>query len=174
MPYTTPTTRSTGNLITAANWNTDLVENIKFLANPPACRVYHNAAQSIPHNTPTILAFNSERFDTDTMHDTATNNSRITIKTAGLFHVQANVEWASAGGNSTRLVTLLLNGATTIGQAQIDGATGTQAMLVSSLYKFAVNDYIQVRVYHFQGGAVNLNSAGAYSPEFSAVWVGLG
>lgn len=31
MSWTTPTTRATGDVITAANWNTDLVNNLKYL-----------------------------------------------------------------------------------------------------------------------------------------------
>ena len=33
--YTAPTTRSSGDLVTAAIWNTDLVENIKYLKDTP-------------------------------------------------------------------------------------------------------------------------------------------
>ena len=36
----------------------------------PGARVYHNANQSISNTTVTALAFNSERWDTDTIHDT--------------------------------------------------------------------------------------------------------
>jgi len=71
-------------------------------------------------------------------------------------------------------MTLLLNGTTVIAENHIDGATGSQAMLIGTTYKFAAADYIQIRVYHFQGGPVNLNASANYSPEFSAVWVGLG
>lgn len=34
--YTAPTTRSTGDLVTASIWNTDMVENIKYLKDTPA------------------------------------------------------------------------------------------------------------------------------------------
>ncbi|MBA7658568.1 hypothetical protein ES703_66527 [subsurface metagenome] len=32
-------------------------------------RVYHDADQAIPHATGTMLSFNSERWDTDAIHD---------------------------------------------------------------------------------------------------------
>lgn len=36
MPYTEPTTRTTGELITASIWNTDIVNNIAALKTPPS------------------------------------------------------------------------------------------------------------------------------------------
>ena len=41
------------------------------------CQAYHNAPQTIPHCTFTTLNLNSERYDTDDMHSTSTNNSRV-------------------------------------------------------------------------------------------------
>lgn len=144
------------------------------VTNPPACRVFHNAAQSIAHNTATTLAFNSERYDTDTMHDNVTSNSRITIKTAGVYSLSTNIRWQSAAGNSTRLVRILLNNATTIAETQIDGATGAIEMIASCDYKLAVSDFIETQVYQFQGGSLNIEAVGNLSPEFSASWVALG
>src|SRR5262245_7924090 len=88
MGYTTPTTHSTGDLITASIWNTDLVDNIKFLANPPACRVYNSDdSNGVVDQTDLAVSFDSERFDTDNMHSTSSNKSRITFNTAGVYVV---------------------------------------------------------------------------------------
>jgi len=99
MAYSAPRTWTTGDLATAAMLNQDLRDNVSFLANPPAARVYHNAVQAIPHNTPTILAFNQERFDTTgTMHDTTFANShQIVAPLRGLYAITIQVEWN--GGN---------------------------------------------------------------------------
>lgn len=40
MPWTNPTTRSTGDLITAAIWNTDLVDNLRFVHDRAVTRLY--------------------------------------------------------------------------------------------------------------------------------------
>ena len=45
-----------------------------------SCRVYAGGATNLS-TTFASIAFNTENFDTDTMHDNSTNNSRITIKT---------------------------------------------------------------------------------------------
>ena len=175
MAYTAPTTRSTGNLITAANWNTDLVDNIAFLANPPSCRVYNSAAISITTSgTAQALTFNSERYDTDTMHDTATNTGRITIKTAGLYVVFALVEFAS-NATGYRQAYIRLNGTTVIAAQSGPAATSLGTELnPTCIYKFAVNDYIEVLVAQLSGGALNVNAGGNFTPEFGATWCGLG
>lgn len=173
MPYVDPGAVTTGTTITST-WGNAVRNAEQYLANPPACRVYHSANQSIVASTETTLAFDSERYDTDTMHDTVTNNSRITIKTAGLFVVQASVSWAAGTGTWSSYATLRVNGSTVIDQDTRLAATGIGASLnPSATYKFAVNDYIEVRVWQ-NSGTLNLTATPNYSPEFSATWVGLG
>lgn len=175
MAYTTPRSWVAGDVLTAAQLNVDVRDNVSFLANPPACRVYHNAAQSYA-NTATAVAsaFNTERYDTDTMHDNVTNNSRITIKTAGLFLVEGTGAFAinATGG---RFIGVKLNGTTFLAAAVHPGNASLGGhMTVSTIYKFAVNDYIELTFAQNSGGALNLDAAAAYSPEFAATWIGLG
>jgi hypothetical protein len=140
----------------------------------PACRVSHNVDQSITNNTATVLAFNLERYDTDTMHSTVTDNSRITINTAGVYVVTANILFE---GNATgaRHVELRLNGTTIIGYV-VATPTGTvgQRVEVTTQWKFAATDYVEVRVTQTSGGALNVQTAAEYSPEFMAVRVAAG
>lgn len=179
MGYTTPTTRASGYIVTAAAWNTDLVENIKFLANPPACRVTHNTTQSLNDAVETTVSFNTERFDTNSMHDTVTNNSRITINTAGIYVVGFHGQFAAANDYVNGYGILRLNGTTYISLAGSDqsvvGISDFQ-VCTTTLYKFAVNDYIEVRALqnNTASAARNLQQGTAFSPEFWAVWVGLG
>lgn len=178
MGYVAPTTRATGYLVPASVWNSDVVDNVTFLANPPACRVYHNTTQSIPHNALTTLAFNSERYDTDTMHDTVTNNSRITIRTAGLYVVTLGIELASATDYTRMMAALYVNATTYIAITEVGTTTQSDVhrLAVSTTYKFAANDYIEAQAQHVNAAVAARNAtAGAnYAPEFSATWVGLG
>lgn len=64
-----------------------------WLADPPACHVYHTITQTIPFDTWQTLFFNEERYDTDSMHDTLQNTSRITFKTSGIYLVTLNIVW---------------------------------------------------------------------------------
>ena len=147
--------------------------------NPPACRVYHNTTQSLTTATLTVLAFNSEREDTDTMHDTVTNNSRITIKTAGRYQVTAHVTFAS-NATGERGINLWVNGATYVaGHNQMPVTSGSATIMsLTTSHKFAVNDYIEVVGFQGSGGALNILASDGTNErrfaDFSAEWVGVG
>ena len=120
-------------------------------------RVYHSGHQSIPSSaSATIVAFDTESYDTDTIHDNVTNNSRLTCKTAGKYLIFAQAYWA---GNATgyRQAVIFVNGVTNIGMALCD-AYGTTGLIQSALttYSLAVNDYVQMGVAQTSGGALNL------------------
>jgi len=178
MAYSSPATVVTATTITST-WGNSVKAATDYLANPPACRVYHNTTQSINDVTETTVAFNSERFDTDSMHNTVTNNSRITFNTAGLYEVRFQFQLTSAADYVLIVGVIKANGAAS-NIATEDfyvGAAGQSARFaVATTYKFAVADYVEARVYQDNTANVarNVLSNAAYSPEFSAVWMGLG
>jgi hypothetical protein len=57
----------------------------------PAASVTFPNALSLPQGVATNVTFGSELFDTDNMVDLAANNDRITIRTAGVYMVEANL-----------------------------------------------------------------------------------
>jgi len=144
----------------------------------PAVRAFHSANQSITSATATALAFNSDRFDqasnaSDTMHDTVTNNSRLTCRYAGVYLIWANVEWAASTAGTRTINIRHSTGSTAIGVSSIQSPTSTtlrqQAM---TIYSMAVNDYVECVVTQDTGGALNVLATGNYSPEFAMVRVG--
>lgn len=178
MAYAAPRTWSAGEHPTAAQLNQDVRDNVAFLANPPACRVSHNATQSIANNAFTTVAFNTEAFDTNAMHDTVTNNSRITINVAGVYVVTFSGSYAGSTDYTGVGTRLLLNGATVIGWSAFTGANpaagGTGLFQnVSTAYKFAAADYVIVQAYQTNGAGAARNLE-ANNVAFTAVWVGLG
>lgn len=164
-----------GEYPTAAMMNAEVRDSVNFLANPPSCRVYHSAAQTIAHNTPVALAFNSERLDTDNMHDTVTNNSRITFNAAGLYVITASVQWQAAATGTRYLLIWHNTGANLVlNQISAAGTAESHAMSCTTIYKCASGTYVECRVYQFSGAALNIQASASYSPEFSATWVGKG
>jgi len=137
----------------------------------PACRVYNNVALSIPNATGVALTFNSERYDSDGMHDTVTNNNRITCKTAGVYVITTNVEFV-ANGTGNRQLYIRLNGSTVIGYVT-DVPSGSVAHIANLTvpYALVVNDYLEVLVAQTSGAALNVSASGNYSPEFAATWI---
>lgn len=179
MAYAAPRTWTPGEYPTAAQLNQDLRDNVSFLANPPACRVRRTTAQAINNNTETALTFDAERYDTDGMHSTSSNTSRITFNTAGLYTVGATLELAAATDYSRWYVTIKLNATTYLAlwQDQDPGtASGGRNTTISTTYKFAAADYVELYVLQQNGAAAarNINSTAAFSPEFFATWSGLG
>jgi hypothetical protein len=174
LTYTTPLDVVTDELITAARMNAQIMANIRNLINPPTCRVYRSTNQSITTATSTAITFNSERFDTDAMHDVVTNTDRITINTAGLYVISGNVTFDTSA-TGIRELTIELNGTTAIARLSVGNRSDNYNIAsVTCAYKLAATDFVKLVVYQTSGGALNVLSQANFSPEFSAVWVGLG
>ena len=135
-------------------------------------RVYHNANQTIASGTWTTLSFNSERYDTDNIHDPTTNNSRLTCRAAGKYLIIAHGYFAS-NATGIRAMRLLLNGLELIGYFQAHvGADGYWRGIVSTTYNLAVDDYVEVQVNQTSGAELDFLCFGQYSPEFMMQRIG--
>lgn len=135
--------------------------------------VYHSTTQSIADITDTILAFDSERYDTDTYHDTVTNNSRLTAPTNGYYLIGGLIRLnAGSGTPSLRQVKLLKNGATIIWKSTDEANSsdsGGASLPFATVVYLAATDYVEVQVYQDSGSSV-LAAAGAdYWPSFYMV-----
>jgi hypothetical protein len=165
-----------GEYVDQNDWNA-LVDALNFMADPPACNVYHNAAQSIPHGAETSVSFNTESHDTDTMHDTVTNNTRVTFNTAGIYQINTSLE-LETGSYTAAYMYVRLNGATLlrIDESSTWAAGSNLPLQINFPLKFAVNDYVELRLYHTNAAvaARNTISVGERAPHLSATWIGRG
>lgn len=108
-----------------------------------SCRVKQSSITSVTSGSYTSVAFQAEDFDTNTMHDNATNNSRITITTTGKYAIGATVQFTvgakSVGGY------LLLNNTTKIAYSfSGNGVNSLTGFSLSTIYSFTAGDYIEV------------------------------
>lgn len=144
----------------------------------PACRVFHNANQAIGSGANTTLAFNSERFDTDAFHDTATNNSRLTVPTGlgGLYLVTLNTAFAQSAAGTRRVNQIVLNaGLTPVASSEIgatSSATSFPIQFCAALYRLAAGDFVQAQVFQDSGGALNAIVSANIVCEFALVRLG--
>lgn len=177
MPYTSPATVVTATTITST-WGNSVKAATDYLANPPACRVYNSGNISVPNNIETVLTFDSERWDTNSMHSTSSLTSRITFNTAGLYLVWGGVSFVGAADYSRIYGAIKLNGITYLALEDMEpnATTNTKYFTVDTIYKFAVGDYIEVYVSQVNGAAAARNASANpnRSLEFSATWIGLG
>ena len=108
-------------------------------------RVYQNAGTSIQPGF-TVLPFQVESFDTNTFHDNATNNTRLTVPTGkgGKYIIGANI---SDDGGTDVAAYIILNGTTIIAMNSAEAfftPAPNLAVSVISLYELAAGDYVEV------------------------------
>ena len=131
-------------------------------------RVYNSANISIPHNTTTIVTFDSERYDPEGLHSISSNTGRFTLTRGGNYALWAMVRWeAIAGGD--RDLAIRYNGTTAIADdTRLNVTASVLTMTIATAwYNCAAGDTFELLAYQNQGGAVNLLVASAYSPEFA-------
>lgn len=124
-------------------------------------RVYHSTTQATSNNVWFAVAFDSERWDTDAIHDTVTNNGRLTCKTAGKYLISGNIQFASV---CTPIRMRFKLNASTSYIAYTNLSSG-YTISMSTIYDLAVNDYVTMEVYQ-NSGAINLTGAPNYGTEF--------
>jgi len=175
MTWTTISRVDAGDDVTSSAWNNQVKGNLEHLYSVPRCEAYKSAAQSISGGSWQDVTWDSETFDTASIHDTSTNTERFTLVRDGLWLVVAKVVFAS---NSTgdRRGRLLLNGAgaSTLSQVNLHTASGnTTRFTVQTLaYTSTTTDYVGLQVYQDSGGALNLSGGSAASTSLSVVWLG--
>lgn len=157
----------------------DIWQQAGLFFDPPACRINHNTTQSMTSDTDTIVTFNSERYDTASMHDLVVTPTRITIPIAGLYLLSFSGELVSANDYQQVYMYFRLNGTTAIGVGQTGSKTGGGSGFEingTTVWKFAVSDYVEVFVRQTNSLSQNRNltSVTNYTPEFSATWIGRG
>jgi len=120
--------------------------------------VYTSSNLTISDSTQTDLAFNSETYDDDAIHDNSTNNARLTVP-SGVTRVRltGNVRWSGSGTNSLSNVTagFYKNGSNAdkglSSENDIWDSTGTPSnapsqSLSSSVLQVTSGDYFTLRV----------------------------
>lgn len=135
-----------------------------------SARVYNSANLSTADSTLTALTFNSERFDNGDLHSTVANTGRLTVPITGLYLIGGNVEWA-AHATGLRELNIRLNGTTYIetDSRLSAGAFRSTFQAVSTLYRLAATDYVELVGQQASGGALNVLASASYSPEFWAI-----
>lgn len=132
-------------------------------------RVYHNAAQSIADNSLVAVAFNGEDEDSDAFHDTATNNSRLTVPAGlgGMYMAFAGIEWAS-NNTGYREIGFRVNGTD---HHMLDRKPATQGIAHregrSALLRLDDADYIEVVVRQTSTGSLNIAASHGSSTSLS-------
>lgn len=136
-------------------------------------QTYKTGNQSTNNTTWTAITFDAEDWDTNTIHDNATNNTRFTCKTAGKYLVNGNIAF-NTNGTGERFVRVKRTSGATITYynggwiATAGGSNGTRVSFAVTL-ELAVNDYIEIETYQSSGGALAVIGGGGSGTEYQTV-----
>ena len=124
------------------------------------CQSTKSANQSISNETDTTITWNTNTFDTDSIHDTVTNNSRFTVPTGkgGKWLLSCTLDWFNNTAGD-RYLTLLVNG--TMVQLSYGGAfaAGASNQTLTTILSLSAADYVEIKGYQTSGGALNVVAA---------------
>lgn len=143
--------------------------------NPPCCRArWTGAAINIATGgVGQAITLNTENYDVGPMHDVAVNNSRMTcpVGGGGLYTMGGNAEIA-ANAAGRRELGIRLNGVTFLDTIRIPPTAADATRLeVSTEYRLAPGDYVELMVFQNSGGALLLTTSVEYSAVFWIRWV---
>lgn len=138
----------------------DSLGRIKFVmsfASVPRAQVYKSAAQTLTNNTFTYLTFDVDYIDTDGIHDTATNNSRLTCITPGDYFFYGQVYFA-ANATSTRRVLVEKNRTTTHADVgRVAESTGATRINFHGMVTLVAGDYLELDAIQISGGNLDVS-----------------
>jgi hypothetical protein len=129
------------------------------------CKIYRGSAFTVADGTlgfpSTAIPFTLESYDTDSMHDTSTNNSRITINTAGKYYIWGSVQFSNASFTGERSLRLYKNGSTTVA-FNIQLASQVLATIVQVYCEMdcTVGDYFELYPGQNSGADLDLSTFG--------------
>lgn len=152
MAWTSPSTRATGDLITASIWNTDIVENIKWLGDP-SCAIATAAG------TTSAGAWVSTSLTSAFADGLTVDPTQLTVVRAGIYGITF---YASAGAGATdRGARIRVNGVA-IGTQGPDASGG--AYSVSAMAGLAAAQTIEGQFFHASGGGETITG------RLAAIW----
>ncbi len=160
-----PKTWATSDGLGAATLNLEVRDALNFLLNPPTTGL--SATGQTHNSTGNWLSIGgyTEDWDTDAMHSTSVNTSRITCVTAGKYLFTGSVAFAS-NATGIRGARFLANGGTTYEQCGQPAAAGAGAMSISGIIPMTAGQYVELQAYQSSGGNLVADTT-----RFSAIWV---
>ena len=141
-----------------------------------SARVFNATDLSVPQLTAgewKTLTFDSERWDTANLHETATNASRLKAPVSGKYTIFASITWETPLGSGFWGLRLLLNGKLPIAEQTLpnNGSSFRTSMSIGTVYALNAGDYVEVQVFQNSGGFLAVKHLSATSPEFGMIKV---
>ncbi|KKN30765.1 hypothetical protein LCGC14_0830700 [marine sediment metagenome] len=132
------------------------------ISHPPAVHARRTGAQNVAYNTWVTVELNaSDLFDTDSMHDPGSNNTRVYAMTPGIYHINGWISWVLES-SGLRSIRIMRNGVSLVRQVseQATLAIVGNDMEVNVHYNLAAGEYVELEGYQTRsgGGSLNMNT----------------
>jgi hypothetical protein len=133
------------------------------------CSVYNTTVFTPATATFTTLTWDGEFWDSDSMHSTSTNTSRITVPKTGYYRIELQGIWQNntTGGRGARF----LNNGSAIFTQFLDAVDGDFNYYYPYTAKLNANDYLEVQVYQDSGGVLTWYNR-SQDGMFLVTWIG--
>jgi hypothetical protein len=124
-------------------------------------------------SAPVTAAWNQELLDTDTMHDNAVNNNRITIPTGkpGMYKCSCRIVFTSNGTTTNRIVKIRING-TVVKTVTVAALAGADIAVYAEHQQYLqAGDYYDILLDATGGSGTLANYNPTSGPDVSSVVV---
>lgn len=132
------------------------------------CRLTKSANQSISNATETAISFDGETWDTNTFHDNATNNTRITIPSGytGKYQLSGEISLAAMTGGA--YVLIKKNGSVLSYPEVMDSSSATydNNFTFYQLLSLTAADYVEMFLFQASGGAKNCQTSTSFGINY--------
>lgn len=154
-------------------------DNEKFLKNVDRARVYKSAAQTVATAAWEHLSFDTEDYDTNSLHNNASNTQRLTAAVDGWYVACLQVSFA-ANSTGRRDIQIRKNDSSTDGSsgtrwARVTlgslGGSDSTIMQCSAYLYLSATDYVKGCAWQNSGGGLDVES-GSATTWFSLTWLG--
>jgi hypothetical protein len=124
------------------------------------CSIYKSGTQSLANDTVVTVTWDSEYYDTDAIHSTSSNTSRLTVPAGlgGKWELMCSLSFAAATQGAYRSLRVLKNGsAINFFDGAPAGSTSQTSISYSNIFDLVATDYIEVTADQNSGGTINLS-----------------
>lgn len=141
----------------------------------PAVHVYNSTDQSIASGSlSAALAFDTERFDTDSLHAGGAN-TRLTASVAGKYNIYFTGAFEANSTGVREFAMKLTNGSDNpfIADSIVNATSSLETISnLNTTYQLAAGDYLEIFCYQNSGSPLNVKALGNRSAEFGMTYLG--
>lgn len=183
MDWKTPRTWADGEIVSFAQLNEQLRDNLNYLKqradtvvnNQLGAQVRNSADQTVTSGD--AITFDTEVWDTDSMHSTVSNTSRLTCNTKGVYMIYGFL-WFNENPGGTKYIKLSLykNGSEIENVKVYLLNTMYHTPYINTILRLEANDYLELKVSHDLAAPITSKAYGGadnvLSPVFTAQRIG--